>query len=272
MTSLLQRPLLWLFIIALSVGGCTRIFQNDQDAQARQALQDLMAIQEKFHQENKRFAKNLLEIEKYNLKYHTGIVYLEIESAGKDKYRAIALPAESTTARVFAFDTAKGGYYEMEEEEVAQYVLGALNHIRQQKSEKTIVDYLSAGMLICLFWFGIRMYTKYKEPRTLWVWAPYFLCLLPLSFSIAALNHMNKDTFLSPDLVTLMGVGFGLSVICLLTAGVGLIKVPKKGEYQILQGIAACAMLISLLNGVYLAKSYYDLSQPRTNTIFYKAS
>lgn len=51
--------------------------------QARQALLDLMKIQEKFYQENKRYATRFGEIEKYNLKYHSGIVYLEIESAGK---------------------------------------------------------------------------------------------------------------------------------------------------------------------------------------------
>ncbi len=151
MNPILQRPWLWLIIIALCASGCTRIFENDHDAQARQALQDLMAIQDQFHKENKRYAKNLIEIDRYNLKYHNGIVYLEIESAGKNKYRAISLPAESSTARVFAYDTSHGGYYEMGEEEVAQYVLGALNHIRKEQREKATFDYLSAGMLICLF-------------------------------------------------------------------------------------------------------------------------
>jgi hypothetical protein len=129
MNPILQRPWLWLIIIALCVGGCTRIFENHQDVQAQQALQDLMAIQDQFHKENTRYAKNLVEIDKYNLKYHKGIVYLEIEKAGKGHYRAISLPAESTTARVFAYDTSRGGYYEMDEEEVAQYVLGALRSV-----------------------------------------------------------------------------------------------------------------------------------------------
>ena len=66
------------------------------------------------------------KLEKYNLKYHSGIVYLEIESAGKDKYRAISLPAESTTARVFAFDTDQGGFYEMEADEVSQICPGSI--------------------------------------------------------------------------------------------------------------------------------------------------
>ena len=271
MNHLNKRLFLWLLIIALSTGGCTRIFENDQDTQARQALQDLMAIQEQFRQENNRYAKNLLEIEKYNLKYHSGIVYLEIEKAGKDTYRAIALPAESTTARVFAYDTNQGGYYEMDEEEVAQYVLGALNFIRKEQGEKAIVDYVSAGMVICLFGFGLRMVTRHKEPRTGWVWWPYFLSLLPLSLVVAALNHMDRDIFLSPLLLGLMATGFGVSVICAILAGIGISKIPGKGEHHILMGIAVCTIFISLFNGLVLAHSYNTYSQPKTtNTLYFK--
>ena len=270
MNSILQRPWLWLIIIALCAGGCTRIFENDQDAQARRALQDLMAIQDQFHKENKRYARNLVEIDTYNLKYHNGLVYLEIESAGKDKYRAISLPAESTTARVFAYDTSRGGYYEMDQEEVAQYVLGALNHIRKEQREKVIFDYLSAGMLICLTWFGIRMFTRYKESGTGWVWIPYFLCLAPLSLAVAALNHMDRDISLSTELLLLMGTGFGVSILCSLLAGFGLTKIPAKGEHPILQGLAVCTIALSLSAGAILAQSYLTYSQPKTNTHYFK--
>lgn len=265
-----KRPLLWLIIIAVSASGCTRIFEYDQDSQARKALQDLMAIQEKFHEQNKRYAKNLLEIEKYNLKYHTGIVYLEIESAGKDKYRAISLPAESITARVFAYDTGKGGFYEMGDEEVGKYVLGALNHIRKKEKEKNMVDYMSGAMLALIFGFGVRMFARFKEGRTAWVWAPYFLCLLPLAFSVATLNHMNEDVALSSKLTLLFGTGFGLSVCCLILAGFGLTRIPRRGEFEILKGIAMCTILISLFNGIILAQTYYTYSQPKEQRLHFK--
>ncbi len=271
MNPFIKRLFLWLLIIALSTSGCTRLFEKDQDAQARQALQDLMAIQEQFHKENNRYAKNLVEIKKYNLKYHSGIVYLEIEKAGKGSYRAIALPAESTTARVFAYDTGQGGFYEMGDEEVAQYVLGALNFIRQEQREKAVIDYISAGMMLCLFWFGIRMFTRYKEPRTGWVWWPYFLSLLPLGLVVAGLNHMDKDIFLSPLLLALMGTGVGVSVICTVLVSIGLFKIPEKGEYHILRGIAVCTIFISLFNGLVLTYSYTTYSQPKTtNTLYFK--
>jgi hypothetical protein len=270
MNPILQRLWLWLIIIALCASGCTRIFENNHDAQARQALLDLMAIQDQFHKENKRYAKNLLEIQKYNLEYHNGIVYLEIESAGKDKYRAISLPAESTAARVFAYDTSKGGYYEMDEEEVSKYVLGALNHIRKEQTEKMAFDYLSAGRLVCLFWFGMRMFKRYKESRTGWVWWPYFLCLAPLALGMVTLNHMDVDTSLSSDLAITMYAGLGLSILCLILAGVGITKIPAKDEYSIIQGIAVCTILISLSSGVILVNSYFLFSKPKTNTLYFK--
>ncbi len=108
MNPILQRPWLWLIIIALCASGCTRIFENDHDAQARQALQDLMVIQDQFHKENNRYAKNLTEIQKYNLKYHNGIVYLEIESAGKNKYRAISLPRNPSQRACLPTTPARG--------------------------------------------------------------------------------------------------------------------------------------------------------------------
>lgn len=270
MNPILKRPLLWLVIIAFCTSGCTRIFENDADAQARKALQDLMAIQEQFHKENKRYAKNLVEIDKYDLTYHRGIVYLEIESAGKDKYRAISLPAESITARVFAYDTSRGGYYEMDDEEVAQYVLGALNHIRKEQRAKTIFDYLSTGMLICLVWFGIRVFSRHKESRTAWVWVPYFMCLVPLSLAVAALNHMDRDTALSFELLALMGTGFAVSLLCLLLAGYGLTKIPMKSERNIMQGLAVCTILIALFTGFTLAQSYLTYSQPKQNRLYFR--
>ena len=66
-------------ILLFSLTSCSNIFELNSDVLARQALFDLMKIEEKFYQENKRFAGTLVEIEKYNFKYDTGIVYMEIE-------------------------------------------------------------------------------------------------------------------------------------------------------------------------------------------------
>jgi hypothetical protein len=125
-------------------------------------------------------------------------------------------------------------------------------------------------MLMGLFWFGIRMFTRYKESGTGWVWWPYFLCLAPLSLAVAVLNHMDRNIFLSAELLLLMATGFGVAILCLTLASIGMTKIPAKGEHPILQGLAICTISISLFTGVILAQSYFTYSQPKTNTLYFK--
>ena len=161
----MNRQFIAFVLSAVFLTGCTDLFEHTSDVQARRALKDLIAIQEAFHEENKRYAKNLIELEKYNLTYHAGIVYLEIESAGENGYRAISLPAESTTARAFAFDSKKGGYYEMDDIEVSQYVLGALNFIRAQQRDAWLIDLSSYFLLGISFILAGRIWLSHRELR-----------------------------------------------------------------------------------------------------------
>ena len=87
---------------------------------------------------------------------------MEIEKADEDGYRAISLPAESTTARVFAFDTGQGGFYEMQDDEVARYVLGALRQIREEKQKKNIWDLIAWIMMSAMVFVGLRFVSSYK--------------------------------------------------------------------------------------------------------------
>ena len=170
-----MKPLIRFFTYSfflVFLNSCGQIFEVDADVQARQALLDLMKIQEKFYQENKRYATRFGEIEKYNLKYHSGIVYLEIESAGKDTYRAISLPAESTTARVFSYDSNQGGFYEMEGEEVSKYVLGALRHIRVQKQEKDLIELTGWMMIAGMCFLGLRFFRVIDARKTILHFGP----------------------------------------------------------------------------------------------------
>jgi len=143
-------------------------------------------------------------------------------------------------------------------------------NIDREGVAKAIFDYLSGGMLICLLWFGMRMFVRYKESRTAWVWVPYFLSLVPLSLAVAALNHMDRYTFLSTELLALMGTGFAISALCLILAGISFTKIPAKGEPPILQSLAVCIIFISLSTGAILAHTYYTYSQPKVNTMYFK--
>ena len=54
-----MKPLIRFFTYSfflVFLNSCSQIFEVDADVQARQALLDLMKIQEKFYQENKRYA------------------------------------------------------------------------------------------------------------------------------------------------------------------------------------------------------------------------
>ena len=252
------------------LSGCTNLYETTQDVQARQALFDLMEIQEAYHQENQKYARNLVQIEKYNLKYHTGIVYLEIESSGPDKYRAISLPAESTTARVFAFDSDRGGFYEMDDDEVSSYVLGALNHIRQQQRQKSIVDYFSGGLILFLIWIGRRIYLRHKGPNTGWVLWPYFVSIFPVSLAVTTLNHMDKDIVLSSLLKFLMGIALALTLLCILIDVISFPKIPRGPHYETLASLAVCTILISIFSATIMVQTYRTYSETPKQVLYFK--
>ena len=257
--------------VALALlSGCTNLYETTQDVQARQALFDLMAIQEAYHQENQKYARNLVQIEKYNLKYHTGIVYLEIESSDASQYRAISLPAESTTARVFAYDTARGGFYEMRDDEVSNYVLGALNHIHKQQRQKAIVDYISGGLILLLIWVGRRMALRNKSQNSHWVLWPYFLSIFPVALAVATLNHMNKDIVLSPLLKSFMGVALALALLCIILSVISFSKISKSAHYETLASLAACTVLISIFSATIMVQTYRTYSETPKQVLFFK--
>ncbi len=252
------------------LSGCTDLYETTQDVQARQALFDLMEIQEAYHQENQKYARNLVQIEKYNLKYHTGIVYLEIESSGPNEYRAISLPAESTTARVFAFDTGRGGFYEMGDEEVSGYVLGALNHIRQQQRQKSTIDYFSGGLILFLIWMGRRIYLQHKSQNAGWVLWPYFLGIFPVSLAVTTLNHMDKDIVFSSLLKSLMGIALALTLLCILISVMSFSKIPRGPHFETLASLAVCAILISIFSATIMVQTYRTYSETPKQVLYFK--
>ena len=254
-----MRQLYRLFLalaLFFSLAGCADFFENSSDAQARKALIDLIDIQDKFHKQNKRYAKNLVEIQDYNLKYHSGIVYLEIESADANGYRAISLPAESTTARVFAHDSKQGGFYEMDEVEVSHYVLGSLSGIRAEQRDKFLVD-LSGYILIgAMFILGTRFLGSYREKKHLAVYVSFFTSLLALGWALSSLHHLNPDVVFTQTLITLSvaaSVGVVASAVIALTylLGRNLSQTPAA-----LIGLLATSLILSTFSGAVLALSF----------------
>jgi hypothetical protein len=241
------------------LNSCGQIFEIDADVQARQALLDLVKIQEKFYQENKRYANSHAEVAKYDLKYHSGIVYMEIESAGKDKFRAVALPAESTTARVFAYDSDQGGFYEMEEDEVSRYVLGALRAIRDQKHKDDLNEVTGWILMGGMVFLGLRFFVRYRsKENNPGIWA-YILCLPALGWAVALLGNMDTDVVFTQGITQSTWVGL---VVALVSLGMGSIWLKKNSSLYPpapLVSLLICTLLISLLSVgtmVYMLKTF----------------
>jgi len=248
-----MNRLLILAFLALFLTGCSGLFEHSSDVQARKALKDLMAIQEAFHKENKRYAKNLVELDKYKLTYHAGIVYLEIESAGENGYRAIALPAESTTARAFAFDTKKGGYYEMDEIEVSQYVLGALNFIRAQQRDALLIDLSSYFLLGISFFLGGRIWLQNREKNFLPVFGAFFLGMAGLSWAVFVMHYMTPDVVFSATLKACTAAALGAGIFSLMLAVLSLGERIRSTLPAALIGLVGTSLIVSIFSaGVLL--------------------
>ncbi|MZH02750.1 MAG: hypothetical protein F3745_04955 [Nitrospinae bacterium] len=246
-----------LFLIFLT--SCNQIFEVDADVQARQALLDLMAIQDKFYQENQRYATGHAEIEKYNLKYHSGIVYLEIESAGKNGYRAVSLPAESTTARVFAYDSEQGGFYEMEEDEVSRYVLGALKHIRDEKQKKDLNELTGWILMGGMVFIGLRFFARYRSPENNNAIWSYILCLPAMGWAVALLGNMEENIVFTSSIAQTTWAGLAVSLVAF---GLGCIWMKKNISLHPpapLISLLICTLGISLLSAgtmAYMLKTF----------------
>ena len=203
MSSFLTQRIHILVVFLLFLAACAPIFENNYDVMARQALFELIKVQEVYRAKNNKYANKLAPLLNYNLNYHTGIVYIEIQSADEDGYRAISLPAESTTARVFVYDTSKGGFYEADEVEVSRYVLGALNFIRGEKEKQKTNILLATILLGSLFILGFRFVSSYRGKENNSALVSYFISLFPLGWAVAALNHLNSDIVFSSKITTL---------------------------------------------------------------------
>lgn len=205
----------------IALTACTHVFETSADVQARQALLGLMEVQEAFHRENQRYATNLVEAGEYHLKYHRGIVYLEIQAADENGYRAISLAAESTTARVFAFDTGKGGFYEMDAE-VPQYVQGALNQIRKGQKDKKITDLFFVLLVGFLLALGVNSLRRDGAKKFRMVYLSFFISLFPLGWSLAIINHMDKKIFFGSLIQWGVISSLVFSGFCLVACGIGI--------------------------------------------------
>ena len=228
--------------------SCTAIFENNYDVMARQALFDLIKSQKTYRAEHDKYANKLAQLSSYDLKYHAGIVYIEIQSATKDEYRAISLPAESTTARVFIYDTTKGGYYEADEVEVSKYVLGALNFIRGEKDKQKTNFLLVSILLGSLVILGFRFVSRYKGKGNNNALISYFVSLPSLGWAVATLNYVNSDIVFNSKILIPSWTAIAVSLSCIFIALQWLKNRNHSTTPAPVLGLAGCSLFISFIS------------------------
>lgn len=245
------------------LNGCDRLYENAADIQARKAMMDLIQLQEDYHKKNGKFARNLIEVQEGTgkLEYHTGIVYLEIESANETAWRAVSLPAESITARVFAFDTNKGGYYEMDEEEVSSYVLGALNFIREKKKESEMRDLIGFALFGCMLIFGLKTWQRNRVEYSGWVGWPFLLSFPSVIFAALTMNHMDSEIALSKNLQMLLGLAVLVSVVCVWATFRGIGKMQKNEKMMSLTALTICTVLMALVTILITTHTFMNYTE-----------
>lgn len=248
------------FFILLT--GCNPVFENNYDVMARQALLDLAKAQESYRAKHNKYTKEIAQLFNHNLEYHSGIVYLEIHSAEKDSYRAISLPAESTTARVFVYDTSKGGFHEAGEVEVSKYVLGALNFIRGEKDEQNQNVLLATILMVTLFIFGVRFTGCYWKGKNKIALISYFTSLIPLGWAVAVLNHLNGDIVFSTKITILSLSSMIISAVSSILSSRWLKNINPQNTPSPILGLAGCTLFISLVSVgavAYTFQKYYPI-------------
>ena len=254
-----MKYLIILITATLISSGCGNIFEHNSDVQARNALKKLMKAQDQFFKDNETYARHISAIEdakKYDLEYHKGVVYMEIEGIYEKGYRAIALPAESITARVFAFDTKQGGYYEMNKSEVSRYVLGALKYVRKEQRYKNMTDLSSIILSTILIIFGAKSFFKYREKKENVVYFSFFVSIFPLSWSLGILNHVNKDTNFS--WLVHFGVfgSFVIAILCLLYCIFSFKKIFQNPDIATITGLYTSILIISVFSIIVMGHAF----------------
>lgn len=126
-------------------------------------------------------------------------IYVQVETADGTHFRAIAMPRESHTARVFALEAKAGRatVKELNDDEVSNYVFGALRKIRSAERLQWFLASFSTLGLIGLLIYGIIIHRK-GAPGQWRASAPYFLGLIPLYVTLILSTFVDENTYAGP--------------------------------------------------------------------------
>ena len=198
---------LGLWLICCSAAQAAPLFETRGDRAAHADLQRLAEAEARYWAEHHTYTLVFADLGPPPFE-QTPDIYVQVETADQTHFRAIAMPRESHTARVFLLEAkdGQGTVRELNEEEVSAYVLGALKKIRSAEQLKLYLAAFSTLGLIGLLIYGVTVHRRGGAGQ----WrasAPYFLGLIPLYVALILSTFVDEHTYVGPLVVVMTMAG-----------------------------------------------------------------
>jgi hypothetical protein len=210
-------PSAWKPLLAVSLGlwlshstapaQAAPLFETREDRAAQADLRRLAEAENRYWTEHHAYIVAFSDLSPTPFEA-TENIYVQVESADGTHFRAIAMPRESHTARVFVLEANEGRatVKELNEDEVTNYVLGALRKIRSAERLKLFLATFSTLGLIGLLIYGIIIHRK-GAPGQWRASAPYFLGLIPLYVTLILSTFVDEHTYTGPLVLGMAAAG-----------------------------------------------------------------
>ncbi|MEW6324181.1 MAG: hypothetical protein AB1515_02220 [Nitrospirota bacterium] len=183
-------------------------------------------------------------------------VYVQVEVADDKNFRAIAMPRNSTTARVFALVGTEGRQriIELDDEEVSAYVLGALKPIkRDQALKSTLAAFFTLG------WLGLVVYGVIMHGRG-GRWSatlPYFFGLVPLYVTLILSTYVDEHTYIGPLVIGMAGAGALAGLLSVFFGVRTLWRLLTQDEGYQLRRLALVGVMFAILGMISPFYTFY---------------
>jgi hypothetical protein len=200
----------------------SQLFETRGDRSAQADLERLAEAENRYWTEHQTYVEAFDQLGPPAFKA-TKDIYLQVEIANRSHFRAVAMPRESHTARVFALeaDNGLGLVTEMEGKEVSTYVLGALKTIRSTERLKRSLAAFSTLGLIGLLIYGMLIHRK-GVPGQWRASAPYFLGLVPLYVTLILSTFVDEHTYVGPLIIGMAVTGAVASLASIILGTITL--------------------------------------------------
>jgi hypothetical protein len=206
-TPLLAIGLGLLIHITATPAQAAPLFETRGDRAAQADLRRLAEAETRYWTDHQTYIESFADLGPTPFEATKGI-YLQVETADRTHFRAVAMPRESHTARVFALEAKEGQatVKELGGKEVSTYVLGALKKIQGAERLKLSLAAFSTLGLIGLLVYGILIHRK-GAPGQWRASAPYFLGLVPLYVTLILSTFVDEHTYIGPLVLGMAVVG-----------------------------------------------------------------